>query len=82
MVCRLPVVNYLLRADHARAVAELDTGRHERLIAALRAGLPLDLVEQVLEHDPVTLEADGIDVGQIVRDGLAASHPAPARRSC
>jgi hypothetical protein len=51
------------------AEAELHAGRHDGAgIGRGRADAPQVLVQQVLELRPVTLEAGGVHVGDVVRD--------------
>ncbi|MNN11199.1 hypothetical protein D3C81_1241460 [compost metagenome] len=59
----------LLRADNAHAGTQLQAGRQLAVLAGLRAGLAVDLVQQVLELRTVALEAGGGDVGQVVGNG-------------
>ena len=55
-----------LGADNAHAATELQPGRHDVVLVEHRARRFLGLVEQILKHHPVALEAGGINVGDVV----------------
>src|SRR5271157_2560005 len=70
----------------ARAEAELQSGRHDGLLAGSRAGLQHALVHQVLELSAAHLVAYGVGIGQIVGDvidvGFLRLHAAGGAVEC
>src|SRR5690606_2726644 len=58
-----------LGTHHTHPITYLHAGRQLVLVVLLGTGLALDLIEQILEGDPVALEADGVNVGQVVGNG-------------
>ncbi len=59
----------LLGAHHSHTGTQLQAGWQLGILGALATGLALDLIKQILELGPVTLEAGGRYVGQVVGNG-------------
>src|SRR5690606_5664101 len=59
----------LLGPGHTHTGTQLQTRRQLGVLGTLGTGLALDLIQQVLELGPVTLEAGSGHVGQVVGNG-------------